>query len=456
MAGESSKAATTSEAGTLAPSDATVQHWLDKVKNPAPWLTLGGDLRLRQVYFKNAVDFLDEFDDTRQFFRIRARLSAKFGPFMADESLNAPNGLSFYLRVNSEPRYLVQRAPGTPAQMWEEVVLDNAYIDWQRIGGAPVSVRAGRQDIIYGRGWIILDGTPLDGSRTIYMDAIKASVHLDDWKSQLDLFYMDNKGRQSRIHPINDQDSLVTEFDASVFGAYLINKACEGHEFNVYYVYKDEDPLPETALPGRIVHTAGALAQGKLAENWDYYGEGAYQWGKEGTARRRAWGVTGEVGYTFADCAWKTRLHGGYEYLSGDDPSTGTYEAWDTVLGRWPHWSELYAYRWAMEGGMPGAYTNLQRFTLGGRTNPTDKLCLHLNYNYLLANEHTFGKTYTFPAGPYDSGNTRGHLIASKATYDFNKNVSAHLWAEYFTPGDYYDSEADDAVFLRWQLMFKF
>ena len=35
-------------------------------------------------------------------------------------------------------------------------------------------------------------------------------------------------------------------------------------------------------------------------------------------------------------------------------------------------------------------------------------------------------------------------------------NVSGHLWAEYFHPGSYYDSEADDAVFLRWQLVFKF
>ncbi len=443
-------------ADSVAPSDQTVQQWLDQMKHPTDWLTLSSDLRIRQVYFKNAIDFLDEFDDTRQFWRIRARVAALFGPFFVDEAQEAANGLSLYVRLTAEPRYLTQRAPGTPAQAWTEGVVDNLYIDWKRVGGAPVNVRVGRQDIIYGRGWVMLDGTPLDGSRTIYSDAVRMSIILEEQCSQLDLFYIDNNGLDTRFDPVSEDGTPVSEFDATLFGAYLINTACEGHEFNAYYIYKDEDPLPTTALPGRIVHTAGLLAQGPITGNWDYYGEGAYQWGKEGNADRSGWGVTGEVGYTFVDCAYKPRFHVGYEYLSGDDPSTSTYEAWDTVLGRWPHFSELYAYRWAMEGGMPGAYTNLQRYTAGATVHPSEKMCIYLNYHYLRANEHTFGTTYTFPTGPYDSGDTRGHLLTSKLTYVFNQYVSGHLHLEYFTPESYYDSEADDAIFGRWQLEFKF
>ena len=48
-----------------------------------------------------------------------------------------------------------------------------------------------------------------------------------------------------------------------------------------------------------------------------------------------------------------------------------------------------------------------------------------------------------------------GSLFVAKLLYDFNAHVSGHLWAEYFIPGDYYASHAANAVFLRWEIMFK-
>ncbi|MFO7956005.1 MAG: hypothetical protein R6X33_02775, partial [Candidatus Brocadiia bacterium] len=74
----------------------------------------------------------------------------------------------------------------------------------------------------------------------------------------------------------------------------------------------------------------------------------------------------------------------------------------------------------------------------------------------LRANEHPFGTTNVFPMMPYDTGYTRGHLVVATLKHTFNKYMSGHLWAEYFHPEDYYAADADEAVFLRWQLMFKF
>jgi hypothetical protein len=162
------------------------------------------------------------------------------------------------------------------------------------------------------------------------------------------------------------------------------------------------------------------------------------------------------MGYTFKDRPWKPRLHAEYEFLSGDDPDTATYEAWDPVLARWTRWSNLYDQRWSWEGDMKSAYTNLQRFTLGAASQPTDKLQISLDYSYLLANEHTFGKTFLSTKAPYDSGSSRGQLVAAELAYKFSSSLVGKLRAEYFRPGSYYDEATDDAVFLRWELTFTF
>lgn len=430
---------------------------IDQIKKPVPWLEWGIDLRLRETYMENCIDLQTEADDNQHFFRIRTRPWVRVGPFMQDDSLKVPNGVSAYVRMTNEFRIWVQRQ-GQEAGNINELVVDNLYVDWQRINGLPISVRVGRQDIIYGRGWVVLNGTPLDDTRTLFHDAIKATLHLDDAKSEVDLFLMSNKGYQSRIEPLNDQGVQVSEFDAKVFGIYLKNRAKKELGVDIYYIYKDEDRTNQRWAPGgtyrngRVVHTYGSMVTGKFADDWDYYAEGAYQWGKEGSVDRSSYGFTGEMGYTLRGVVAKPRVHVGYEYLSGDDPTTGKFTAWDPVLSRWPQWSELYFYRWAAEGGMPGAWTNLRRFNVGAEAWPMPKMCLSANYNFLWANEHTLGKV----PPPYDNGMSRGQHAAGKLTYEFNKYVSGHLLAEYFHPETYYDSDRDDALFLRWQLMFKF
>jgi hypothetical protein len=444
-------------AADLNPSASSVEQWIEDVKHPTDWFEWGGDLRLRGIYAENVMFLLNEaeevfgFEDASYFFRIRGRVWGKAGPFFVDEGAECPTGLSVYARVTSEPRYFAQRGfLGRNVPLWDEVVLDNLYVDWQRIGGAPVSVRVGRQDMVYGRGFVILDGTPLDGSRTIYQDAIKATVHLDELKSVLDLFYINNKGRQKRIRPLNETEGLVAAFDTSVFGAYLINKQLEGHELHAYYIYKDEDALAGGSVNN--IHTVGGLAQGGFGGNWDYYAELAGQWGSAMGAPRKAFGLSSDLGYTFKDTTWTPRVHGGFEYLSGDDPTTRTFEGWDPVLARWPHWSELYVYTLAMEQGLPGQYTNVQRYTLGTSVCPAEKTRVDLDYSYLRANEHR----NVVPAYPFGDGYTRGHLLVAKLTHTWSKWVSGHVWAEYFHPEDFYTADTDEAMFLRWQLMFKF
>lgn len=436
------------------------QHFrtaLERVKHPAPWVEIGGDLRLRQVFIENGIDLLNEMDDTLHFFRIRPRLWARFGPFGVDEALDKPNGFNVYVRITAEPRPFIE-----PEQSptWDEVVLDNLYFDWNRVDGMPISLRVGRQDMVYGPpahpGFVILDGTPLDGSRTIYSDAIRARLHMDECKSILDLFYINNKGRQSRVHPLNDSDSLVSEFDATVLGAYLVNKQVESHELHAYYLYKDEDWVDGGSA--RHVHTLGTAIEKAPNDGIDYYAEVAGQWGdyvgwgRPGSQTLKAIGFSSDLGYTFADAKWSPRIHAAYEFLSGDDPGSRRVEIWDPVLARWPHWSELYVYSWIMETGFPGWYSNLHRFTFGGSVHPNRDTCLDVDYSFLRANENV-----PLGGGPiFSNGLKRGHLLTAVLTHQFSKYLSGHLWAEYFHPEDFYIDDTDEAFFLRWQVTFKF
>ena len=42
-------------ASASAPAPSFIEETLDQIKNPVPWLTWGGDLRIRNEYFDNAL-----------------------------------------------------------------------------------------------------------------------------------------------------------------------------------------------------------------------------------------------------------------------------------------------------------------------------------------------------------------------------------------------------------------
>jgi hypothetical protein len=457
--GEEAPAEAAPEPSDLEPSEASLEQWIDDVTHPADWLTWGGELRVQQTYQDNAIDFLDEFPDTWNYFRIRASVWAQAGRFLVAEDAGIDNGLSGYVRLTAEPRYFTQDDLIADDPMWDEGIVENLYVDWTRVAGLPVSMRVGRQDLAYGppgRWFVVFDGTPLDDSRSIYSDAIKTTIHLDDSVENpngfdVDVFYANNDGTQDRIDPINESHLLVSEFDTKLFGIYAMNRQVAGHEFHGYYVYKDDDRIGRGWPGGQIVHTVGGLGTGKIGRNWDYYAELAGQWGKLASRTRRGLGFSSDLGYTFAEATWTPRVHGGYEYLSGDDPSSRRWEGWDPVLARYPHFSWIMAYRYLFEYGLPGYYTNLQRYTAGVSVNPTEKTQVSLDYHFLRANERIGPPV--FPLGP---GLKRGHLVVAGVKHQFTKFIDGALLGEYFHPESFYASSSDSAILLRWEVGVKF
>ncbi len=446
------------QAGTTSAAD--VQSFINDITAPAPGVKWGLDVRVREEYARNCFDVDDValYDDSNVF-RFRNRLWMELGPFLSVEGPGAVpnNGVSFYVRLVYEP-YVYTVRPDVPAvrpTMWNELALDNLYVNLDHFMNMPVSLKVGRQDMMYGHGLVMAEGTPFDGSRTIFFDAIKATLHLDPLVTNVDVFYANNKARESRVEPLNVQSGpYLSEYNIDIFGVYAINKMAPGHEFHGYWIYHHDKlimPNKPTLPKDKKINTAGALAQGKFAKSFDYYVEAAGQWGRQdGQPFGDAWAFSSDFGYTVEGTeATPVRVHAGYEYLSGNDAGAARGHGWDSSLSRFPRFSELYTRLWTRETGMVGFETNLQRYIAGASYKPVPELEFVFDYNLLLQNNAT-----VVPGFMTGKGDTRGNLFMGKAFYKITPYLGSHLWAECFLPSRVYTSNADPAWFLRWELTF--
>jgi len=231
-------------------------------------------------------------------------------------------------------------------------------------------------------------------------------------------------------------------------------------------MYKQEDgvghdytqgPGPQDELN---IHTLGARAVYNFA-NWTIRGEFAHQEGEYDSVGedrdREGNGGYLFVGQKFADIKMKPGWELGYVYMSGDDPNTTKHEGWDPLWSRAPSWNDIFIYTLVNEttkdgGAIPGYWTNLHLFMGRVKMAPTDKTNLTLSYQYLRADEETDIKSAMFSNDSKD----RGHIGQFILTHAFTKQISGLFLTEYFVPGDFYGDDAEDSVYVRWELTYKF
>lgn len=428
----------------------------DEAKLPWSW---GGDLRLREVGIENA-NALDDANASaeRHFQRYRLRTWGQYAP---------SDVVKMNARLMWEGRHYAK--PDIAAfEEWYSgaVMLDNLWLGLDKPGGLPLNIKLGRQDIFLGNGWLMADGTPIDGSRTGYLDAARAIWTVSPQTSvETILINQDAKTSLTLDGEVEDQ----TEQDEKGLIVYLRNKWNPTTDVDAYYFYKDNAPVPGTLSGGTLrtnngfiipvvadpsddghVHAIGGRIETALSPEWKLRAEGAIETGERNGRDLQAFGLNGRLTRSLGG-AWNNRVHVGFEYLTGDDPdSAGDNEAFDPLWGRWPQWSELYGpYTYGMET-RTGETTNLRRFNLGwaAKVHPTTDVSL--DYHAVFADENT----KCGAAGFSCSDKFRGHLLVAWVRGKFNKNVSGHLVAEYFWPGDYYIApKGDNAYFLRAELL---
>ena len=430
---------------------------LDDAKHPADGWTMGGDVRLREVYFNNAILLNDKaVGHENHFQRYRLRWWNSVTP-VEDVELNVRLMWEFWHwnRPTEDTGFVYDSSREGP------IYIDNLYLKLAHPFDLPAVVSLGRQDIILGEGWLVIEGTPADLDRTIFFDAVRATWDLPQWHSTLDTIYIDQAGpNDDRLGTINDLEEDLIEQDERGAIIYLSNQGIPDSTVDAYFIYKHMEALPGTARrtmglnilsagDNGDIHTLGGRFAHEMDENWSFSLEGAKQFGRKNGATLNAFGLNGRIVYAFNDPA-KSAIHLGYEYLSGNDPATAQDEAFDILWGRWARYSELIGY--AYFGEERGAeFTNMHRLQLGYHFSPADALEVCFDYHVLFADENT----YAGASGFSDTGAVRGHLLTALARYRFDEHWSAHLLGELFQPSSYYDSTRNDlASFVRGELMF--
>jgi len=440
-------------------------QFYDTLHNPMPGLEMGLDHRFRTVYGEN-IDTLNHHNRNSRFDyqRYRTRWWTKWG---LGEDVDFNTRLTWEFRTWDDP-------PRKPQDTdLDEALFDHFNVVWRNMFGLPLTGKVGRQDVILGVGWLVLDGTPLDGSRTIFMDAARFTYDWEESNTKLDMIYVDNAAESDRwLQPISDEDRALTEQDERGLILYLTNKSIEKTQLEAFFMYKNDNPIDpqvDNLSPGTQanwsrkaeIFTFGGAVSGTPTEHWKYRVEGAFQTGEKQSRPTdplagamqdlEAYGGLANLEYLFND-ELQNSVHIGGEYASGDDASSNDNEQFDLLWAEWPRWSELYIYTYTHET-MIAESTNLIRLNVGHKFKPHKQWEIKTDYHALWADED--GRSWSGVLN-YD-GRFRGQLITCWAKYNFNKHIKGHLLGEYFFPGSYYASSNDDeALFLRFNLEYTF
>ena len=459
--------ASTSPASVQASSDMN-----DSFHHPAPWLEMGGDFRFREhggydwTKLNDDLKYKGDFDNTFHFERYRTRWWTKS---TLDEDTTINTRFTWEFRTWDQP---LDKSQSTD---FDEIIMDNFNVAMKNFLGLPATATIGRQDIMdLGQGWLVFDGTPLDGSRTFYFDAARVTFDLGE-KTKLDTIYIRNLPNSDWwLKPINDRDKYVTQEEEEGAILYLTDKSTPT-QLEGYFMYKNNNPVdpvvgkafnfPQAAVNAYSkkaeIYTFGGAASGSINNNWSYRVEGAVQTGtsespnsaltpNHQTEDLLAFGEKSTLEYSFKDPI-DNKLHVTYEYLSGDDPGTKRVESFNPLWGQWPQWSEMYQpYTTQMEDNL---VSNLHRLDFGHKFKPNKEWEILTDWNLLWADENTYRGNAKFT----DNGNFRGHLLTCWARYNFSKQLSGNLVGEYFMPGNYYaKANNDDALYFHFTVTYTF
>ena len=227
-----------------------------------------------------------------------------------------------------------------------------------------------------------MDGTPGDGSWTFFLDSIRTTYELKELKTKLDVIYIHQNALPDEWIPTIGESSgntlpsgthkpyYLTEQNEQGVIVYLSNKSVQNAQIDGYFIYKGDERTDTSLIKNgdnADIYTFGAKITGTPADHWSYSAEGAYQFGSK---QDPYVGYNGYIGYkdpTRRDiCAYagKAKLTYSFkdemknqvslvgEFLSGDDPNTkGQDEMFDVLWGRYPRWTELGTWSYAVETG---------------------------------------------------------------------------------------------------------
>ena len=340
----------------------------------------------------------------------------------------------------------------------DELFIDNLYFDAKNLLYDRVDLRVGRQEMKYGEGRIISDGSAADGSRATYFNAVKATLHVTE-KTSLDAFgiYMPDTddlamGPDSRAL---ETDNGYADNTDSGAGLYLTANEIREFPFELYYVWENQTHTHNIGKNkyGRDFSTFGTRLLPKFSEQISGEVELAVQTG-ETEDGRDIFGYMGYGGLTYViapDSSFKPYITPAILYLSGDDkPNSGDDNNWNPVFNRTTWFSVLLSDQYKNYAWANLIYPHLA----GGVTVLKDqKLKIHTGPVFTVEDDQPANGTGDTYKGYLTFIRYEAPLL--KGFFGKGSDLNHAIQLEVFEPGDYYTKD-ETAVFLRWEINAKF
>ena len=403
-------------------------------------LRFGFVYRFRFVSWDNAIHLDENKKSESTFTRYRTNLSLNWNP--------RPN-LELSMKLTNEFRYYF--IPSDRDFNLHEIFIDNLLLKWKKPFNLPLDLSLGRQNMMLGEGFVVMDGHPLDGSRSIYFNAVRADFNFNE-NNKLIFFYTYQPRKDTWLPIINDQEQPLIEQPEEGIGLYY-QQTSKQTGYDIYIIRKNMYSIKSLPFDSTI-NTFGGKIKIPIFNTFSLTAEGAFQSGSYGDYGRNAFGGHYHMDYMSSfNFPGPTLITFGGIYLSGDEPSTSKIEGWDPVFSRWPKWSEAYIYTLIPEyKGKVAYWSNLASLYAELKFNVFPKINLDVTYHHLTAPKLA-RDTIPFPGG---TGKDRGELIITRVNIRLSKKISGHIHLENFYPGNYYWPEADDYYWLRVEIMYTY
>ena len=445
----------------------------DDAEESAFSFNAGADLRIRQEIMDNVPQSVNGYIGSRNSGRARTKYKnhLRYRPRVWSE-LKMGESWRVYARLADEFRSGVPDSRAVHRNTFPgEVVLDNLYIEGKGLFDDFLDIRAGRQDLyrMYGLDHIFVDGTPGDGSRTLYTDMVNLALHVNE-DSWIDLFALYNRDRNRfRWGTRRSRNTSISGFggdpspdmDDWGFGA-IWNSRIEAVDYKLFWIQKDTSSFHDRAgakHARKQTNLIGTKIVPHWTENFSTPVELMGQVGQNGRGES-LYGWMAYAGFDWKDDAEKSIrpfVNGGVMFQSGDSKNSrdedGGHHAWDPMWYRGTDDSEMFLYGSLYGAGWWSNQINLKT-SAGLIFSPRHKVQLMLSPMFAQERDGIGGGDgffkgmltqvrYDFPILPADKESGRRF------------EIFGHAIVELFNPGDYFDTDKP-AYFFRWQIDFKF
>ncbi|MGI5869981.1 MAG: hypothetical protein ACOX9C_11125 [Kiritimatiellia bacterium] len=428
-----------------------------------PLFARGGDNRTRYELTDNWPRGSTVSTSYDEHLRFRTRLWGELRP---------ADALLVRARIGNEFRsYRNSPANNSRNKFPDELYLDNLFVQWREDGWG---LKAGRQEYMKGSRRILGDGTPGDGSRTAFFDAVVLTLDCGE-KSSVDVFgawnhYRDDITVGRAATGVYDLTFMrrgdpYSKMDEGGVGLYAECRELDALAIDLYWVWKKETSFHGGAdrFPGRDFHTIGLRLLPTFNDWLSGELEAAWQAGRvDSQGARVAAGAEQDAfasrdisaGMAYAalvarpkDVAWSPSLRLAALYMSGDEDSYhattdgSTDTGWNPVFGRLPASGDIPLYMYDV-----GRWSNL--------FHP------HAEIGIVPAKGHPV----TVEVGPMyavekDAGaESRCRGLYTRAVYRFplptlvGVKFNGLVAGEVFEYGDYFDTDESRATSVRLEL----